>query len=82
MEVAGPVVPPGVEAGLGVERPDDVDEAPVAEPGEGRPFGRGDVGCPDIRLRIVNVEIVRGDVEVAPDEQVVARVLGLPRASG
>src|SRR5205807_10188815 len=35
VEVTGAVVPPGVEAGLGVELANHVDEAPIAHPRDG-----------------------------------------------
>ena len=67
VEVAGSVVPPRVHAAGVVVAPEHVDEAVVGELVQPRPLGFADVRGADELGRVVHVDVVGSDVEVAGD---------------
>jgi hypothetical protein len=77
LEAQRPVVPPGVDDLVGVQRPHDVGEPELADPLERLPLGRADQHRALPRHRIMNVHRRRRDVVVAADRP--ARVLREPR---
>ena len=74
VEVAGPVVPPRVEAVLVVALAEDVDQAPLLQGRHRLPLGRADVGAAVELGGVPDVAVVGGDVEVAADDQRLGRV--------
>src|SRR5688500_1722000 len=68
VEVAGPVVPPGVETGVFEVSPEDVDQTPVLQLSERRTFGLTDVGGAVHCGRVPDIAIFRRDVEVSADD--------------
>src|SRR5919206_218270 len=76
VEVAGPVIPPGVDPGLGTALAEDVHQAPPFEGGHRFPFGRAHVGAAVELGRIPGVDVLRGDVEVPAHDHGRQRVAG------
>src|SRR2546422_503810 len=77
VEVAGTIVPPRVAAGLRVMEPVRVEETPAAEPRERRALGRRDVRPAVAGRGVPDVGVLRGDVEVAADDQRLRRMTRL-----
>ena len=74
MEVAGAVVPPGVQAPSVVVTPEHVDESPRFEFCERSPLRFAHVGRSVHRIRIPDVTIFGRDVEVAAHQDVRVRI--------
>ncbi len=65
VEVTGAVIPPGVKTVLLVDQPKGVDEPDGLDLGERGPLGLADVGRAEELGRVVDIAILRCDVEVS-----------------
>ncbi len=63
-----PVRPPGIVSGLLVELPEGVDEPVFDVPVEGAPLLGGEARVVDVRLRVLEVYLLVGRVEIAAED--------------